>query len=103
MHWSLSISHLLMIVGTVTPSHDAEVLSRLQVEFDAKEQELLEVRRKQEEATEAVASYKSEQHKLIEECRKYSEEIEVMKKERDAFQIQLEQSEQKPILLGVEI
>lgn len=91
----LKVTNQEEVVGTVTPSHDAEVLSRLQVEFDAKEQELLEVRRKQEEATEAVASYKSEQDKLIEECRKYSEEIEVMKKERDAFQIQLEQSEQK--------
>lgn len=91
----LKVTNQEEVVGTVTLSHNAQVLSRLQVAFDAKEQELLEVHRKLEEATEAVASHKSEQDKLIEECRKYYEEIEVMKKERDAFQIQLEQSEQK--------
>ena len=91
----LKVTNQEEAMGTVIPSHSAQMLSRLQVAFDAKEQELLEVYRKQEEATEAVASHKNEQYKLIEECRKYSEEMEAMKKERDAFKIQLEQSEQK--------
>lgn len=91
----LKVTNQEEVVGTVTLSHNAQMLSRLQVALDAKEQELLEVHGKQEEATEAVASHKNEQDKLLEECRKYSEEMEAMKKERDAFKIQLEQSDQK--------
>lgn len=32
----LKVTNQEEVVGTVTPSHDAQVLSRLQVEFDAK-------------------------------------------------------------------
>ncbi|XP_057837732.2 trans-Golgi network-localized SYP41-interacting protein 1 isoform X1 [Cryptomeria japonica] len=78
----------------VLASNAAEVLS-LQEALDEKEQEVLQMGRKLEEATSTVASYKSERDNLLEKCRVFSGETEALKNQRDALQIQLEQSEQK--------